>query len=155
MMKAVIAAAFLVMGLSPVSVMAQTKTVNQAIDETLGDHAAYERVILATRKAVAAHDAAGLAPLVRYPIKVTIGGKKRIVSSPAAFIAHYDAIVTPAIAKAVTQEKYEDLMVNYRGVMLGQGEMWINGLCLDNGCKNVDVKIVTIQPRSPLSPPLK
>ncbi len=46
-------------------------------------------------------------------------------------------------------------MVNDQGVMLGQGEMWINGVCLDTACKRVDVKIVTIQPRSPLSPPLK
>ncbi len=151
------AAAFALLAvIAPVTVAtAQAKTVNQAIDETLGDHAAYERVILATRKAVATHDAADVAALVRYPIKVTISGRVRLIHSPAAFVAHYDAIVTPAIAKAVTQGKYEDLMVNYQGVMLGQGEMWVNGVCLDKTCKGVDVKIATIQPRSPLSPPLK
>ena len=154
-MKPAMIAAFLAVILAPVSAPAQTRTVNQAIDAVLGDHVAYERVILATRKAVAAHDAAGVAALVRYPITVTIGGKKRLVRTPAAFVARYDAIVTPAIAKAVTAGGYEDLMVNDQGVMLGQGEMWINGVCLDKACKRVDVKIATIQPRSPLSPPLK
>ena len=154
-MKSAMIAALLAVILAPVSAPAQTRTVNQAIDAVLGDHVAYQRVILATRKAVAAHDIAGVAALVRYPITVTIGGKKRLVRTPAAFVARYDAIVTPAIAKAVTAGGYEDLMVNDQGVMLGQGEMWINGVCLDTACKRVDVKIVTIQPRSPLSPPLK
>jgi hypothetical protein len=32
--------------------------------------------------------------------------------------------------------------------MLGHGEAWINGLCRDNTCKDVEVRVVTIQPTS-------
>ena len=134
------------------STAAAERTVNQTIDETLGDHVAYERVILATQKAIAARDAAALAALVRYPIKVEIRGRARTIATPAAFVAHYDKIITPAIARVVLAECYNDLFVNYQGVMFGQGEIWIGGVCHDDACRNPEVKIITIQSRSPLSP---
>jgi hypothetical protein len=124
---------------------ADAKTVNQAIDENLGDSARYQPVILAAQKAVAAHQPTAVAALVRYPIGVSIHGRKKIIKTPAEFVANYDAIFTPEIVHAVTTQKYEDLMVNYQGVMFGSGQMWINGICRDNACKRFDVKIVTIQ----------
>ena len=60
----------------------------------------------------------------------------------------YDKIVTPAIANAITQQKYSELMVNYKGVMFGNGEAWVNGICRDDACKNVDVRVVALQPTS-------
>ena len=145
-MRAGLIAAILSVVLSPAPAPAQTKTVNQAIDEVLGDHVAYERLILAARKAVAAHDAAGVAALVRYPIGVTISGKKRVIRTPDSFISHYDAIVTPSIARAVSGENYQDLFVNAQGVMFGDGEMWISGVCRDVACTGgAQVKIVAIQ----------
>jgi len=56
---------------------AQDQTTNQAIDENLGDHTKYEAVITTFQKAVADHDAAGVAALVQYPIglKVTTARK--------------------------------------------------------------------------------
>jgi len=46
---------------------------------------------------------------------------------------------------AVKNQKYEDLFVNSHGVMFGSGEVWVNGLCKDNACKTLDVKVITIQ----------
>jgi hypothetical protein len=128
--------------------VAQETTVDQAIDATLGDHAKYEAVFAALQKAVAAHDVAGVAALVSYPIRVKIDGKETVIKSAKAFVQHYDAIVTPEIAKAVTQQKYEDLFVNSQGIMFGNGEVWMNGICQDNACKNFDVKVITIQDAS-------
>ena len=31
------------------------------------------------------------------------------------------------------------------GVMFGNGEVWLNGICKDDACADFDVKIVTIQ----------
>jgi hypothetical protein len=87
-----------------------------------------------------------VAALVRYPIKISIGGRKTTIRSPAEFTARYDSIVTPEIAEAVASEDYDDLFVSYQGVMFGDGQMWIGGRCLDAGCKHVDVKIIAIQP---------
>ncbi len=128
-------------------------TVDQSIDSILGDHVTFKRVILATRAAIKSHRPPDLAALVRYPIDVAIGGRKRLVRTPAEFVANYDAIVTPAITEAVLAENYEDLFVNQSGVMFGRGEVWIGATCLDNSCKRLDVKITTIQPALPVRPP--
>ena len=44
------------------------------------------------------------------------------------------------------------MMVNSRGVMLGRGEVWVNGICPDKACKSPDVRIYVIQPTRGLAP---
>lgn len=119
--------------------------VNQSIEEVLGDPAVYEPAILAFQKAVAAHDAAAVAKMADYPFNATLGGKPTKIKDAAAFAAAYDQIVTPAIAKVVTEQKYAELAVSGKGVMFGNGEAWINGICQDNECKRVDVRVVALQ----------
>jgi hypothetical protein len=137
------AAAIYLLAIAPVH--AEDKTTDQAIRETLGDPAIYRSVIEALQAAVKAHDAAGVARLVSYPIGVTIHGKKTTIPDAQAFVANYDAIITPAIAAVVENEAYEDLFVNWQGIMFGSGEVWINGICRDTACKSFDAKVVTIQ----------
>ncbi|RJG43582.1 hypothetical protein [Mesorhizobium sp. DCY119] len=122
-----------------------SKTTNQAIDEALGNHAQYETVIKALQQGVKGKDAKAVAALVNYPISVKISGKDTEIKSEKDFVTHYDAIFTPKIAKVVEDQKYEDLFVNYQGIMFGDGQVWINGICKDSACKAVDAKIVTIQ----------
>jgi hypothetical protein len=121
-------------------------TVNDAIDENLGDHTKYETVIHGFQAAVAKGDKQAVAELVHYPFGATIRGKNHIFKTPAEFVAGYDEIVTPDIASVIVAQKYPDLFVNYKGVMFGSGQAWINGICKDNACKQFDVKVVTIQP---------
>lgn len=120
--------------------------VNQSIEEVLGDPMVYEPAILAFQKAVAAHDAAAVAQMADYPFKAHIAGKPTTIKDAAAFIAAYDRIVTPAIAKVVSEQKYAELAVSGKGVMFGNGEAWINGICQDNECKRVDVRVIALQP---------
>jgi hypothetical protein len=121
--------------------------VNASIDRLLGDHARYQAVIQAYQKAVADGDKAAVAALVEYPIKVDIDGGKTTVGDPAVFVRDYDKIVTPAIARAIEAQKYSELMVNGQGVMFGNGETWINGVCKHGSadCSEFEVKVVTIQ----------
>lgn len=120
--------------------------VNQRIDQLLGDHTKYEPVILAFQKAVVAKDAAAVAALIAYPLRVKLGGKVVAIRDARDFIVHYAAIVTPAMAAAIGRQRYGTLFVNYRGVMFGNGEAWINGICRDASCKRFDVKVVALQP---------
>lgn len=126
--------------------------VDKAIDKALGDHVAYRKVMQAFQKAVAEKDAAAVAAQVHYPIAVEIAGRKTMLDNPAAFVEQYDRFMTPEIARAIADTRYADVLVNYKGVMLGQGEAWINGICKDNACRDVEVKVVAIQARSDLSP---
>ncbi|CAN4278058.1 hypothetical protein LJR125_000919 [Pseudoxanthomonas sp. LjRoot125] len=120
--------------------------VNQSIDEVLGDHVRYETVIRRLQQSVAARDAAAVAALVDYPFTTVRDGEPLRVADAEAFVRDYDRIVTPGIADAITKQKYSQLMVNYKGVMFGNGEAWVNGICRDNACKDVDVRVVALQP---------
>ena len=135
-----------------VRLRAQERTTSQSIEALLGDSAQYRQVITAFQAAVRAHDATAVAAFVRYPIKVSIGKAKRTIKSAGKFVAKYDSIITPAIAEAVQDEDFADMMVNSRGVMLGRGEVWVNGICPDKACKSPDVRIYVIQPTTGLAP---
>jgi len=137
--------ALALIGLAAAPLAADENEVNQTIDQQLGDHTKYQAVIEALQTAVAAGDAAGVAALVDYPIGVEVNGKETNIKTPKAFEEHYAGIVTPAIAKVITEQKYEDLFVNYKGIMFGDGQVWISGICRDDACKEFDAKIETIQ----------
>lgn len=71
------------------------------------------------------------------------------IRKAAAFVKNYDAIVTPAIAKVVEAQSYDSLFVNQQGLMFGNGEVWINGICKNKSCSEVEPKVVTIQKAAP------
>lgn len=127
---------------------ADVAAVNRNIDQLLGDHTQYEPVIRAFQKAVAAKDAAAVAALVAYPLTVQLGGKTVKIRNARDFVAHYAAIVTPAMAAAIARQRYGALFVNAQGVMFGHGEAWIDGICKDAACKRFDVKVVALQAAS-------
>ncbi len=110
-----------------------------------GDPAQYKTVFDALQTAVKSHDAAGVAALVSYPISVQVSGKKTSVKSAQSFAEHYDGIMTPDITKAISDQAYGDVFVRDQGMMLGNGEVWISGICVDKACKTQDVKVITIQ----------
>jgi hypothetical protein len=66
-------------------------------------------------------------------------------TAPDGFVEHYDGIVTEEVKAAVVGQEYEDLFVSADGVMFGDGQMWLNGICKDDACAEFDVRIITIQ----------
>ena len=121
------------------------QVTNASIDTVLGDHTPYEAAIKALQQAVAAHDADGVAKLVDYPIDVEIGGKKMSIADEKAFVSRYSEFMTPEISKAIIGTNYSDLFVNAQGVMFGNGEAWINGICKYSSCQDVNVRLVRLQ----------
>jgi hypothetical protein len=119
--------------------------LNKSIDMLVGDHVKVQHLLTDLQQSVASHNAAGVAALVHYPIKVNPGKRPFIVKSPKAFIADYDRIITQDISEAILKQKYDALFVNSQGAMLGEGEVWITNFCLDKGCAKSDIKIGTIQ----------
>ena len=124
---------------------ASATEVNARIDEVLGNHARYETMIKAFQQSVEAGHKEDVAAFVRYPIKVMIEGRKRVIAAAKAVVSAYGAIMTPDIVAAVSGQKYEDLFVNDHGVMFGNGEVWIDGVCLDRRCKRLIPQVVAIQ----------
>jgi len=113
-----------------------------SIDNLLGDHETYKAAIEAL------NDAGAVSALVSYPITVTVGGKKVTIASASAFADRYADIITPEIATVIESQNYGELFVNSDGIMFGNGEVWINGICKDDGCSAFDARVITIQPAS-------
>ena len=132
---------------SPTLAQGTPTDIDKSIDTMLGDHthSKVQRLVTDLQEAVAKHDAAAVAALVHYPIKINPGSKPLTIRTPRAFITRYDRIITPDIAAVIQKQKYEDLFVNYQGAMFGNGEVWITSHCLDKACKQTDIKIGTIQ----------
>jgi hypothetical protein len=120
--------------------------MDKSISDNVGDPAKFQAVLTSLKQAVERHDVAAVAALVSYPITINPRTKTAMsIRTPQAFIARYDQIITPHIADVIEKQKYEDLFVNYQGAMFGSGEVWIAGICKDKACKQVDIKVRTIQ----------
>jgi hypothetical protein len=140
--------------LAPTSGRAQTGSAefDKSIDQTVGNHVKVHQLLTDLQRSVANHNAAGVAALVHYPIKVNPGKHPFTVKNQKEFIKDYDRIITPDISDVILKQKYETLFVNSQGAMLGEGEVWITGFCLDKNCKKSDIKIGTIQDTADLKP---
>ncbi|MEG0184389.1 MAG: hypothetical protein RR704_13165 [Stenotrophomonas sp.] len=112
------------------------------IETLLGDAAQYEKVFNAFKTAVIGGDRAAVVEQVRFPLNIA-GGKK--ITGPGEFQRNYEKIITPAVLKAVSAQDFGKVFVNQQGVMIGDGQVWLNGQCLDKACTQTEVKVITIQ----------
>ncbi|ARQ88384.1 MULTISPECIES: hypothetical protein [Stenotrophomonas] len=127
-------------GAAPAEVSA--KDARARIETLLGDAAQYEKVFNAFRTAVVGGDRAAVVEEVRFPLNIA-GGKK--ITGPGEFQRNYEKIITPAVVKAVSEQDFGKVFVNQQGVMIGDGQVWLNGQCLDQACTKTEVKVITIQ----------
>ncbi|MBS7535952.1 hypothetical protein KHC28_20065 [Ancylobacter sonchi] len=102
--------------------------VNATLDGLFGGHESYHAFFEALKKAVAADDRTAVAGMVDYPLRTKIGGKTTTVRNAKGLIASYDKILTPKVRQVVAAQNYADLFANWRGVMIGNGEIWFSGI---------------------------
>ncbi|WP_414606203.1 hypothetical protein [Stenotrophomonas pavanii] len=112
------------------------------IESLLGDAAQFEKVFNAFKAAVVGGDRAAVVEEVRFPLNIS-GGKK--ISGPGEFQRNYEKIITPEVVKAVSEQDFGKVFVNQQGVMIGSGQVWLSGQCLDQACTKTEVKVITIQ----------
>lgn len=146
------AVALLVAVLGTPPAIAQTGAeVDAAVTADLGDAAPYHIAFDAIHAAVADDDAAALAAWVSFPITVTVGGKELTINDAEQFATEYDTIITGDIKDAILKQKWEELFVNADGIMYGNGQVWLNGICKDEACASFDVRVITIQSTADIS----
>jgi hypothetical protein len=102
--------------------------------------------------AVRAGNASKLADLVSYPLPVNTGGHADAIRTKAQFVKRYSDIIDSVTAKAILNQRFEDLFSNWQGVMIGSGNVWLSGICENESprgtCKGQRVLIVAVN-RSP------
>ena len=131
--------------LPPAAAFADEAEVDQQIDTLLGDHAVFKATIADLQERVANEDTIAFSAFVDYPITVTVNGERQTIRSAEEFEPLYHDIVTPEIADVIVSQDYGSLFVNGDGVMFGDGQVWMNGICLDDACGEMEARIVTIQ----------
>ncbi|MGW8959369.1 hypothetical protein [Paenibacillus sp. NPDC055715] len=89
------------------------------------DPNAFLNTFKALQKAVADNDKEKVANYIFYPLRVNDSEKELTISNKKEFIAKYDQMFTDAIREALVNQKTDDLFVNYQGVMVGSGELWL------------------------------
>jgi hypothetical protein len=140
----VLAAMLMVASAAPV-LAASVAEVNTRIETVLGNAKRYETSINAFQQAVATGSTEDVAAFIRYPLRVAIDGRKAVIRSPKTFVERYDEIMTPTIVDAIKGQDYGDLFVNDQGVMFGNGQAWLNAVCLDPKCRQSVVEVITLQ----------
>jgi hypothetical protein len=85
------------------------------------------------QKAVAAGDRAGVAGMVKYPLRVNHdAARHEDVASAAELLKRYDAVFTPSIRQAIVTETPAKLTGGRDGVAIKAGLVWISSACDKN-----------------------
>ncbi|MGN7760531.1 hypothetical protein [Paenibacillus sp. 22594] len=77
------------------------------------------------QKYVKAGKKSDVANLMVYPLKVNNKGKTIEIKTKKDFIAKYDKIMTAKVKKALLAQKLDKVFINSKGVMIGNGELWM------------------------------
>ena len=79
------------------------------------------------KQAVAANDRGAVAAMVSYPLRVhPVGRPAKTYGNAAALRADYPNVFTPGVVNAVAAAEPDNLFARDQGVMIGQGEIWMN-----------------------------
>ncbi|WP_163268858.1 hypothetical protein [Chelativorans alearense] len=120
------------------------KEMNQTLDGLFGAHAPYQAFFEKLKKAVAENDKQAVASMVEYPFKARINDKAVTIKDAAHFETDYDKVFTAKVKEAVSKQAYATLFANWQGVMIGDGEVWFNGICNDDACERQTVRIIAV-----------
>ena len=100
--------------------------------------------VVTLQSAVNSNSPEQVAPLIQFPLRVnTAPGKSHSVTA-RRFSAEYGKIFTPTVKAAVLQQAPDNIFRNSNGAMLGNGEVWISGVCHDQNCQGVPPKVTAI-----------
>ncbi|RKE86029.1 hypothetical protein [Rhizobium sp. AG855] len=125
--------------------LASEAETDRQIENLLGDPADYKELFYAFQSAVAEGKAEIAVSLVSYPITISIGGEDATFETEEQLLASYNDVFTDKIVTIIRNQDYGQAFVNSEGLMFGDGEVWISGVCEDNACSSSLPRVITIQ----------
>jgi hypothetical protein len=120
--------------------------LNQRLDVLFGEHEPYREFLRDLQGAVAANARQQVAAMVSYPLRTRIRDQIVRLGDAQQFLAHYAEILTPKTVEAISRQSYQGLFANSRGVMIGTGQVWFSGICLDASCRVRTIRIIAFNP---------
>ena len=145
LLAALVAATVIGLSAGPAALAQTVEETNARLDQVFGEHESFGDVFDILYAAVEARDAATVASLAKYPLRVFTNGEEYEIDSETTFIENYDTIITPSIADVIVSQDFALLFVNQDGVMYGDGDVWVSPICIDDACERYRWLIVTIQ----------
>jgi hypothetical protein len=121
----------------------------------LGQSADQDSVTEATvfrqlKEAVSANDRRAVASLFVYPLRVNRTPTRHFfVETRAELLRRYDAILTPNVRRAIMIQSPDSLSYSWRGLMVGRGTVWIDGLCEDARAQKCRFGVVAVNLSQP------
>lgn len=116
----------------------------RALSEQAGLNLEEARIFFDCLKIAAMHDDGDtLSQLIRYPLRTHLSKREIIIRTPAAFKKAYPMIFDAKVKHAIETQRFEDLFVSYRGLMVGSGQVWISGI-VDPTSGKTTIKIIAI-----------
>jgi len=104
------------------------KEINQAMNRYyvsgIDDAAQFESTFTKLQALVAAGNKEAVADYVLYPLNVYTKGVPTTFQTKEELINRYDSVFTAQVKDAFVRQKVNETFVNYKGVMVGQGEIW-------------------------------
>lgn len=107
------------------TVLPGSEDTRRYADVTGESDAAFEKRVQAFYRAVIAGDRAQAARYISYPLRVNSKPPK-VIKTPAAFVAAWDSIFSPAYLARLRNDLPHDMFVHQGMAMLGQGDVWFD-----------------------------
>jgi len=140
-----VALLFATLTLLPVSASAQSdEEVYNRIESLHGNAGDLNEPLLSLVEAMGNSDAATIAGLAEYPLRVAANGESYDIQSADDFVENFDTLVTQDTRDAVARQTYDQLFVNSDGVMLAGGAVWMSNVCDNGDCSSSHWAVISI-----------
>ena len=108
-----------------------------------------ESFIDGLRKSVDRRDHRAIAELTAFPLRRTSSdhGSSIEIENEKDLEEHFDSIFTEDVVRALRSQSIEDISDSWRGVMIGQGEIWFSSFCVgpdETPCEETEIFLVKI-----------
>ena len=127
--------------------------IEKRMDDLFGEHERYLAFFQTLKDSVVRDDKKAVARLLHYPLDVFDERGRHVVRTPAEFLKHYHEVFNENVIRAVKAQEPATLFANWRGVMLGNGQVWFSGVCADKSrdqpCADKVIKVITINTNAP------
>jgi hypothetical protein len=103
--------------------------VVKRIDEIFGAEVTIEMVqnfLAELKNAVRNNNAEKFAQLISYPLHCYNSGKLVIISNKEEFVKSYASLINNDIKNLILSSNIDNIFINYKGIMLGRGEIWFD-----------------------------
>ncbi len=129
----------------PVTAAAQSdEEVYNRIESLHGNAGDLSEPLLSLVEAMGNDDAATIAGLAEYPLRVAANGESYEIQNADDFIENFDTLVTQDTRDAVAGQTFGQLFVNSDGVMLADGAVWMSNVCENSDCSSSHWAVISI-----------